>query len=131
MGDLRDGDVNDPARVVTDFLSALQARQIERAESLMTAGAVMVFPGTAPMTSLTELVDWAKPRYRSIEKTIEAVETYSTANGATVYVRGTLAGTWPDGQPFRGIRFIDRFEVLEGRISRQDVWNDLAEVRGR
>jgi len=52
------------------------------------------------------------------------------ANGAAVvYTRGTLAGAWPDGAAFSGIRFIDRFEVTGGKITRQDVWNDIAEVR--
>jgi hypothetical protein len=29
------------------------------------------------------------------------------------------------------VRFIDRFEVVGGLILRQEVWNDLAEVRPR
>ena len=33
----------------------------------------------------------------------------------------------PGDQVFEGIRFVDRFEVAGGRITRQDVWNDLAE----
>ena len=45
-----------------------------------------------------------------------------------VYARGTLNGAWLDGSPFNGIRFIDRFEVRAGKITRQEVWNDLAEA---
>ncbi len=48
-----------------------------------------------------------------------------------VYCTGTLEGQWLDGSAFAGIRFIDRFEVEAGRIVRQDVWNDLAEVRAK
>jgi len=48
-----------------------------------------------------------------------------------VYCTGTLEGVWLDGRAFSGVRFIDRFEVAEGRIRRQDVWNDLAEVAPR
>ena len=33
------------------------------------------------------------------------------------------------GACFEGIRFIDRFEVIDGKITKQDVWNDMAEVR--
>jgi hypothetical protein len=40
-----------------------------------------------------------------------------------------LQGTWLQGAPFEGIRFIDRMEVRDGLITRQDVWNDLAEHR--
>ena len=47
------------------------------------------------------------------------------------YTRGTLAGEWPDGTAFSGIRFIDRFEVTDGKITQQDVWNDIAEVRAK
>ena len=47
-----------------------------------------------------------------------------------VYCRGTLAGEWPDGRAFAGVRFIDRFEIDDaGRIVDQQVWNDLGEAR--
>jgi hypothetical protein len=35
---------------------------------------------------------------------------------------------WLDGSAFEGVRFLDRFDVRDGRIQRQDVWNDLALV---
>ena len=41
-----------------------------------------------------------------------------------------VSGIMPDGTPFEGIRFIDRFEVTEGLLTRQDVWNDIAEIKG-
>nr|MBZ5087801.1 nuclear transport factor 2 family protein [Salmonella enterica subsp. enterica serovar Typhimurium] len=44
-----------------------------------------------------------------------------------IYSNGTLYGEWPDGRPFAGNRFIDRFEVRDGKITRMDVWNDSAE----
>jgi multidrug efflux pump subunit AcrB len=35
----------------------------------------------------------------------------------------------PDGTPFEGIRFVDRFAMTpDGRIAEQDVWNDLGEA---
>jgi hypothetical protein len=36
---------------------------------------------------------------------------------------------WADGSSFEGIRFIDRFELVTGKIQRQDVWNDLGEAQ--
>ena len=48
-----------------------------------------------------------------------------------VYCRGVLKGEWPDGGEFSGIRFVDRFEVIKGKLVRQDVWNDLAEMRAQ
>jgi hypothetical protein len=44
-----------------------------------------------------------------------------------VYSVGTLYGEWPDGTPFEGNRYVDRFEVHNGKITKMDVWNDSAE----
>ena len=121
----------DPAEVVRAYLSAMEARDLAAAEAMLGAGFEMVFPGTAPMTRLAELVAWAKGRYRFVTKTYDGIEAFHACGAAVVYARGTLAGEWPDGSAFSGIRFIDRFELRGGRITRQDVWNDLGEVRPR
>jgi hypothetical protein len=44
-----------------------------------------------------------------------------------VYSLGTLYGEWPDGEPFEGNRYVDRFVVRDGLIVKMDVWNDSAE----
>ena len=75
----------------------------------------MIFPGTAPMSRLADLVERAKGRYQFVEKTYEGVETLQKDGVAVVYARGTLNGAWLDGSPFNGIRFIDRFEVKNGK----------------
>ena len=119
----------DPAKIVMGYLHAMEARDFETAQSALADGFEMVFPGTQPMTALTELVDWARGRYRFVRKTYEAVEAFHSGGVAVVYTRGTLSGEWTDGSPFEGIRFVDRFEVQGVQIVRQDVWNDIAEVR--
>lgn len=119
----------DPVALVRGYLAAMEARELDQAEAMLGAGFTMVFPGTPPMTRLQELLDWAAPRYRFVTKSYEGVDAAQGPDAAIVYARGTLQGAWPDGTPFAGIRFIDRFEVSNGRITRQDVWNDIAEVR--
>lgn len=119
----------EPIAVVRGFLSAMQARDLAAAQEFLANDFNMIFPGTGPMTSLAELIDWAKGRYRFVVKSFEAFEAFQGEGAAVVYVRGALAGQWPDGTPFDGIRFIDRFEVVAGKLARQDVWNDLAERR--
>ena len=119
----------DPEKVVLDYLARMEAREIDAAQAMLAEGFVMTFPGTGPMTALFELIGWAKGRYRFVTKTYEAVEAFHAGGAAVVYARGTLAGEWPDGSAFEGIRFIDRFELKGGLIVRQDVWNDLAEMR--
>ena len=119
--------LSDPAGIVRDYLAAMEARDLDTARTMLADGFFMTFPGTAPMRTLEELIAWSKPRYRFVKKTYEGFDT--SGDGRTVYCRGTLHGEWPDGTPFEGIRFIDRFEIECGRITRQDVWNDMGEIR--
>ncbi|NML48739.1 nuclear transport factor 2 family protein [Ramlibacter sp. G-1-2-2] len=117
------------SKVVRDFLGRMQDRDLAAARDCLAPGFEMVFPGGAHMTQLEQLVEWARGRYRSVAKDYERFDE-SWGDGVTVvYCSGTLRGTWPDGQVFQGIRFIDRFEVADGKLRRQDVWNDLAEAR--
>ncbi len=107
----------------------MEARKIAEAEAMLGEGFQMIFPGTAPMTNLQQLIDWAAPRYRFVKKTYEGFDAMQGIEAAVVYARGILSGEWPSGEAFGGIRFIDRFEVAGGKISKQDVWNDIAEVK--
>jgi alpha-beta hydrolase superfamily lysophospholipase len=119
-----------PSALVQRFLVLTQERDLPAAQALLAPGFVMCFPGGATMHRLEELVQWARQRYQRAAKTYERTDS-CTADGRTVvYWMGTLHGTWLDGTPFAGIRFIDRFELADGRIQRQDVWNDMAEVKG-
>ena len=122
----------DPAALVRTFLSAMEDREIDAAQAMLGERFVMNFPGTPPMRAIQELIDWAKPRYRFVKKTYEGYDAMQGAGEqAIVYCRGTLSGEWPDGTAFECIRFIDRFEITEGKITRQDVWNDIAEVKAQ
>ena len=116
-----------PAEICLDFLDALGARQIDRARALVAPGFRMTFPGSTKFTDFSALMEWAVPRYRRIAKQIERVEEAPLGQTVAVYIAGTLEGERPDGSPFAGIRFIDRFEVRAGVIETQEVWNDLAE----
>ena len=120
----------DPEKIVLAYLAAMEARELDRAQSMLGDGFTMTFPGTKPMKTLAELIDWSKGRYLFVTKTYDATEAFHTNGTAVVYTRGTLSGEWPDGTQFEGIRFIDRFEVTGDKITRQDVWNDMGEVRG-
>lgn len=122
----------DPVETVRTFLSAMEARDLEKAQGILSKGFTMTFPGTRPMTTLTQLIDWAKPRYRRVSKTYDGFDAMQSAgDAAIVYCRGTLSGEWPDGTTFTGIRFIDRFEVVGDKLTQQDVWNDIAETKAK
>lgn len=121
-----------PAALVRRFLEAMQARDLVAARACLHPEFRMTFPGDMGMTTLEELIAWSAPRYRGVAKRFEAFDVSEGPDGrAVVHTHGTLHGTWLDGTPFEGIRFIDRFELEGGRIVRQQVWNDMAEVRAQ
>ncbi len=119
----------EPSQIVKDYLAAMEARDLERAATYLADGFVMVFPGGVEFSAPEELVAWAKDRYRSVAKTYERFDEAGGEANAAVYCYGTLYGEWPDGSPFEGIRFIDRFTVSGGKLVDQRVWNDLAEMK--
>ena len=117
------------AALVQEFLRLMQERQLDQARQHLAPGFEMVFPGGRVMREFGELIAWAGTRYQRVGKTFERFDECWAQDCTVVYCSGTLEGVWLDGSAFAGIRFIDRFEVAQGRIRRQDVWNDLAEVR--
>ncbi|MFW8565039.1 tautomerase family protein [Orrella sp. 11846] len=115
-----------PADIVKDFLLAMQARDLQKANTYLASGFTMTFPGSEPMTTLAELVEFSKDRYRFVKKNFESFDTAWQDDLAIVYCHGTLYGEALDGSSFEGIRFMDRFEVRGSQLTKQQVWNDLA-----
>ncbi|MFL9826681.1 nuclear transport factor 2 family protein [Rhodoplanes sp. SY1] len=121
----------DALALVKTYLAAMQMRDCEAASDCLSEGAVLTFPGGVRRDGASAIAAGSASRYRRNDKTIEAWEVSHQDQAWVVYCRGTLFGEWPDGRPFSGIRFIDRFEVGAEGITRQDVWNDTGEVRPR
>jgi len=119
----------DPCEIVNTFLHHLGSRDLNKAREYCHSDFQMIFPDSAPMTTLEALMDWSSQRYTSIEKnnmTFEAL--HSPGDESIVYCRGTLSGVFRNGSKFNNVRFIDRFELINGTITQQQVWNDLGEV---
>jgi len=117
-----------PAKQVRGFLAAMEQRDLETARTFLAPDFTMTFPGGTTMTELEALVAFSKARYKFVRKTFESVDTGWQGACAVVHCHGTLAGEGLDGRTFSGVRFIDRFEVKDGLLCRQQVWNDLALV---
>ena len=120
-----------PVACVRAYLDAMERRELDTARSFLAPEFEMTFPGGVVFTRPEEVVSWGRERYRSIRKTYEAWDESFNAEGWVVSCQGTLSGEWPDGTPFAGIRFVDRFQGKGSLLHRQQVWNDLAEVRNR
>lgn len=110
------------------YLSLMEERNLEEASRYLSPGARLIFPGGKVYSSLQEVALAARERYRWVKKRIDRWDVMHLPRGdAVVYCLGTLHGEALDGTPFQGIRFVDRFEVRQGLIALQEVWNDLAE----
>ena len=116
-------------QTVRSYLDAMEAREIDKARALLAPGFFMIFPGGNRFTDLEGLVEWSRPRYQWVAKRYERYDEAPLDDATAVYCYGTLYGVWPDGEPFEGIRFIDRFTVKDGKLVDQLVWNDLAIIQ--
>lgn len=117
------------AGLVRDFLAAMERRDLDAARAFLGPDFAMVFPGDVRLRRLEDLVAFGQSRYRSVRKTFAGFDEVPGLDETVVYCHGTLAGEWPDGTPFDGIRFIDRFAIRDGLIAGQWVWNDMGEAR--
>lgn len=118
---------SEAARKAVTFLNTMEKRDLEASQAAIGATFTMVFPGAARYTRLQDLVEGAKGRYKWVAKRVEGVDSTEVPGGAVVWVRGTLYGENVAGVAFEGVRFTDRFELRDGLLVSQDVWNDLAE----
>lgn len=119
------------SKIALAFLDAMERRDLEAARGYLAPDFSMCFPGGAEMRRLEELVERSSSRYCSVAKDFDRVDESSTDESVVVYCSGRLRGVWSDGQAFSGIRFIDRFEIVDGLIRRQDVWNDMGAAAAR
>ena len=115
------------ARVVRDFLDASMAPDPVRAATFMADDVVIVFTGGRVMPDPAAVTAFNGARYRWVKKALGDFDPIDRGDRVVVYATGTLCGEWPDGRPFEGNRYLDRYEVRGGKIIRMDVWNDSAE----
>lgn len=119
----------DPVALVERFLALLMSLELEAARALVSDDLRIRFTGGRPMHDPSECAAYNRLRYATVRKRFGPTELVAgaTAGLAIVYQRGTLEGTWRDGTPFDGNRYVDRYEIRHGRIASMEVWNDSAE----
>jgi ketosteroid isomerase-like protein len=76
-----------------------------------------------------EATAFNRSRYKWVKKKFGPTHVVAGGNDeeTVVYQTGTLYGEWPDGTPFEGNRYVDRYVVKRGKIVKMEVWNDSAE----
>jgi ketosteroid isomerase-like protein len=120
-------DATDAARIVDAFLEASMRPDPDAAATFMAPDVRIVFTGGRVFGHPREATAFNASRYRWVKKRIERNDVVRGATEIIVYNLGTLYGEWPDGTPFEGNRYVDRFTVRDGLIVCQEVWNDSAE----
>ena len=121
------------AEVVNEFLRLIMLPDPVAASRYTAPDMKILFTGGRAMKVPAECTKFNASRYKWVKKRIERTETVlanaeEMARGETVvYSLGTLYGEWPDGTPFEGNRYVDRYVVRHGLITHMDVWNDSAE----
>jgi hypothetical protein len=122
--------------IVDKFLRLVMIPDPDAARRYTVPGLRIHFTGNRLMNDPADTTAFNKARYRWVKKRIERTETVARSTGANsagsdegdiVYSLGTLYGEWPDGTPFEGNRYVDRYLVKNGLIVQMDVWNDSAE----
>jgi hypothetical protein len=123
----------DAGAVVNEFLRLIMLPDPVAASRLTAPDMKILFTGGRTMREPADCTKFNASRYKWVKKRIESTEIVqpnpkSAAGGETVvYSLGTLYGEWPDGTPFEGNRYVDRYVVRDGLIIHMDVWNDSAE----
>ena len=123
--------VADPSAVVATverFMLASMAGDRGVTDPLLAADAEIVFTGGRRFAKPEDVKPFNGQRYRWVKKAVERYDVAFGAGETVVYCTGTLYGEWPDGTPFEGNRFVDRYALVDGKITRMDVWNDSAEL---
>ena len=115
--------------IVDEYLRIVMIPDPVAARKFTSPNLEIIFTGARRMSSPADTTAFNAKRYLWVKKRIERTETVAGGTPAetVVYSLGTLYGAWPDGTLFEGNRYVDRYVVSHGLITRQDVWNDSAE----
>jgi hypothetical protein len=121
------------AQVVDEFLRLIMIPDPVAASRYTAPDLKIVFTGKRAMNAPAECAKFNALRYKWVKKRIERTEVVIATpeeiakDETVVYSLGTLYGEWPDGTPFEGNRYVDRYIVKNGLITEMGVWNDSAE----
>ena len=115
------------AAIVEAFLVAFMVPDPETAARYIAPDLAITFTGGRQYSHPRETAAFNAGRYKWVKKNMERTDVVPGQGETIVYNLGTLYGEWPDGTPFEGNRYVDRYVVRGGKIVRMEVWNDSAE----
>ena len=119
-----------PVEIVEEYLRLHMIPDPDSARKFCAPELEIRFTGNRLMHDPAEATAFNRARYKWVKKKFERTDVVAggTPQETVVYNIGTLYGEWPDGTPFEGNRYVDRYVVRNGKIVKMDVWNDSAEI---
>jgi ketosteroid isomerase-like protein len=118
---------NPSVNIVSKFLAESMKPDPIAAAAYMSKDVQITFTGNRAMANAAVITAFNADRYKWVKKSMDQFDWMEREDHTVVYSNGTLYGEWLDGRSFAGNRYLDRFEVKNGKIVRMDVWNDSAE----
>ena len=115
------------ADIIERFLIASMVPDPQTAARYISDELRITFTGGRKYRHPRETAAFNAKRYKWVKKKMERTDVVPGNGETIVYNLGTLYGEWPDGTPFEGNRYVDRFVVRGGKIVQMEVWNDSAE----
>jgi ketosteroid isomerase-like protein len=117
------------AEIVETYLRLHMIPDPDAARAYCAPDLEIRFTGNRVMRDPAEATAFNRSRYKWVKKKFGPTHVVAggTAEETVVYQTGTLYGEWPDGTPFEGNRYVDRYVVRHGKIVKMEVWNDSAE----
>ena len=119
--------LDDAVRIVEAYLDASMIPDPVAAARFISSDLVFTFTGGRRFDHPRDAAAFNAKRYQWVKKQRERSDASQSQGAVIVYNIGTLHGAWPDGTPFEGNRYVDRFVIRDGLIVKMDVWNDSAE----
>jgi ketosteroid isomerase-like protein len=114
-----------------DFMDAMERGDLAAATALCASRYALLVPGGKRCSSLAEFVEFGRGRYLELHKVEREFDACESAAGIVVYAHGVMNGRWLDGSAFAGLRYVDRFLIVDGRVLELQILNELGEHRPR
>ena len=121
--------MDSPTTVVKNFLDAMSRRDFATMEKLMAPEFKMTVSGGHVFKHPREFAAQSGKRQKSARKTTDRYDEIPIPNGGVVFAMGSMAREWLNGETYAGVRYIDRFEIKDGKIVDMNVWSDMSEFR--
>ena len=119
--------LTEAVRIVEAYLDASMIPDPDTAERFIASDLSLTFTGGRRFDHPRDAARFNAQRYLWVKKQRERSDACEAGAEVIVYSIGTLYGAWPDGTPFEGNRYVDRFVLRDDLIIKIDVWNDSAE----